>query len=213
MEYPDGAYKDPDILESLYHGENMTLQEVGDELGMAMTTIQKWMDKHDIPRREYGPLEQRFELYYEHGGKDECWEWKFDTDEWGHARIYDENADQHRYAHRVAYGFECGEIPDGKQINHACRNPKCVNPGHLYAGTQQENVNDEIEAGVWQDSRPFGEQIGTSKLTESDVRELKRRYRDSDVSQSELADEYDIGQSQVSRIVRGKWWKHVTPDE
>lgn len=211
MSYPDDAYKDPDVLEKLYHGEGMTLQEVGDELGMAFTTIQKWMDKHDIPRREYGPLEQRFKVYYEVDEETGCWEWQNRLDEWGHGRIAD--GDKQRYAHRVAYELEHGEIPDGKQINHACRNPSCVNPDHLYAGTQLENVHDEIDAGVWYDSRPKGEQVGTSKLTESEVAELKRRYRDEDISQLELGKQYGIGQTQVSRIVRGKWWKDVEPAE
>lgn len=213
MAYSDDAYKDPEVLEELYHGQQMTLAEVGDELGMAFTTIQKWMDKHDIPRRGTGPIEERFELYHEGGSEDECWEWKMVTDQWGHGGIYDENMDKHRYAHRVAYEMEYGEIPDGKQINHGCRNPKCVNPNHLYAGTQQENVDDEIEAGVWQESRPSGEQVGTSKLSESEVRELKRRYQETDATQSELAEDYGIGQTQVSRIVRGQWWADVEVDD
>jgi hypothetical protein len=212
MGYDEDAYKDPDVLRELYHDEKMTLEEVGDELGMAFTTIQKWMDIHDIPRREYGPLEQRFELYYDEGDEDECWEWQMNTDRWGHGTLTDDEGNS-RYAHRVAYIKKYGEIPDGKQINHACRNSKCVNPNHLYAGTQHENVDDEIDAGVWQESRPEGEQVRTSKLTRNEVAEIKRRYRDTDATQGELADEFDMGQTQISRIVREERWAHVDPDE
>ena len=45
------------------------------------------------------------------------------------------------------YAHFKGEIPKGKQINHTCHNPKCCNPEHLYAGTQQENVDDKYNAG------------------------------------------------------------------
>jgi len=212
MAYADDAYKDPDVLERLYHGENMTLQEVGNELGMAFTTIQKWMDKHDIPRREYGPLEQRFELYYEEkDGEDACWVWKMEKDEWGYGGI-DDNG-KFRKAHRVSYELHNGEIPDGALICHTCHNEACVNPEHLYAGTPQSNVDDAIERGTFMESRPKGEEVGTSKLTREEVADIKRRYKDTDVTQGELADEYDMGQTQISRIVRNERWAWVDPDE
>lgn len=211
MGYSEEAYKDPDVLRKLYHGEDMTLQEVGDKLGVAFTTVQKWMEKHDIPRREYGSLEQRFELYYEVDEESGCWEWKNSLDEWGHGRIY--IGHEARYAHRVAYELEHGEIPDGKQINHGCRNASCVNPDHLYAGTQQENVQDETDAGVWTDSRPRGSQVGTSSLTESDVAEIKALWEMGGHTQREIAERYETVQQNVSRIVNGLRWTHVDPAE
>ena len=45
-------------------------------------------------------------------------------------------------AHRVAYRQGGGEIPSGQQINHLCNRPYCVQPAHLYAGTQQDNADD-----------------------------------------------------------------------
>jgi len=208
MAYSEDAYKDPEVLRELYHGEQMTLAEVGDELGMAFTTIQKWMDKHDIPRREYGPLEQRFELYYEKGDSDDdCWEWQNVLDEWGYGQIFDEG--KQRRAHRVSYELHNGEIPDDAYICHTCHNESCVNPNHLYAGDPQSNVDDAIERGTFMETRPQGSQVGTSKLTEEEVREIKRRYENGDAIQRELAEEFDMGQTQISRIVRGERWAWV----
>lgn len=212
MAYADDAYKDPEVLTELYHKQNMTLEEVGSELGVAYTTVQKWMAKHDIPRREYGELEDRFPLYYEKNDETDCWEWKMTLDKWGYGGIRDDDGKTRR-AHRVSYKLHKGEIPDGAYICHTCHNECCVNPDHLYAGNAQSNVDDAIERGTFLETRPQGEQVGTSKLVESEVRELKRKYNSGDYTQSELADEYGIGQTQVSRIVRGEWWQHVTVEE
>lgn len=49
------------------------------------------------------------------------------------------------YAHRVSYILANGPIPTGLVICHKCNNPECVNPKHLYAGTQKDNVADQIK--------------------------------------------------------------------
>lgn len=56
-------------------------------------------------------------------------------------------------AHRAAYELLIGKIPAGMQVNHTCDNPACINPSHLWIGTQIENVIDCIKKGR---HRPFG---------------------------------------------------------
>ncbi|MCX6644531.1 MAG: HNH endonuclease signature motif containing protein, partial [Candidatus Bathyarchaeota archaeon] len=48
---------------------------------------------------------------------------------------------------RFAYKSFIGEIPNGLFILHKCDNPKCVNPEHLYAGTQKDNMQDRLKSG------------------------------------------------------------------
>ncbi len=50
-------------------------------------------------------------------------------------------------AHRISYELYKGPIPLGLNILHHCDVPCCVNPNHLYAGTQKENVHDMIRRG------------------------------------------------------------------
>jgi HNH endonuclease len=71
-----------------------------------------------------------------------CWNWLGAINPSGHAVIKIDGAN--RSAHRVSYAIYKGDIPENLMILHKCHNPKCVNPDHLYAGTAQNNSQDEI---------------------------------------------------------------------
>ena len=67
-----------------------------------------------------------------------CWEWKGALNSDGYGNF---NFDgQINGAHRFAYQAFRSTIPNGYEIDHLCRNPKCVNPSHLEVVTHRENV-------------------------------------------------------------------------
>lgn len=66
---------------------------------------------------------------------DACWRWLGPHTPAGYARYH-----KHGEAHRFIYELESGPIADGLQIDHLCRNRWCVNPAHMEAVTQKENV-------------------------------------------------------------------------
>jgi hypothetical protein len=81
----------------------------------------------------------RFWAKVARGAPGECWRWTGAKNSLGYGN-FGVGGGRVVCAHRVAYEFERGPIPDGKVLDHLCRVPSCVNPSHLEAVTQQTNV-------------------------------------------------------------------------
>jgi len=109
-------------------------------------------------------------------------------------------------AHKKAYILAKGPIPSGMVIRHTCHNQCCINPDHLVAGTQQQNINDKLAAG--REAR--GSDVGGSKLTDADV--LQIRSLSDTMSQRAIARRFNITQANVSRIIRRETWTHIKED-
>lgn len=108
-------------------------------------------------------------------------------------------------AHRLAWELVNGPIPNGLFVCHRCDNPACIRPDHLFLGTPTQNVRDMVKKA----RHSHGEASAKAKLTENDVREIRRRYQPRKVSLSQLADEYGVDTALVHRIVQNKIWTHV----
>lgn len=103
-----------------------------------------------------------------------------------------------RYAHRHAWEIANGPIPEGMAICHRCDNPSCVNPDHLFMGTQADNMRDMAAKR----RSTFGEANSQAKLKYSQVLEI----RASRVSRREVAALYGISTGHVGLIRSGKRW-------
>lgn len=147
-------------------------------------------------------FEQRVDRCTESG----CWEWtSYTSNGYGQLKLAPGDVVM---AHRLAYRIYIGPIPDDLQINHKCHNRSCVNPDHLYAGTQQENVDDAIERGPYIESIR-GESNNHAKLTADDVREIRKINAKTSVTHSELAEQFGVNSSTITRIVNRETRDHV----
>ena len=79
------------------------------------------------------------------GSYGNCWEWKGGVAGKGYGSFYLNG--RRIKAHRYAYQTLVGAIPEGLEIDHLCRNRKCVNPNHMEVVTRGEN----IRRGLWPD--------------------------------------------------------------
>lgn len=100
-------------------------------------------------------------------------------------------------AHKFAYERAHGPVPKGLLVMHLCDNSKCVNPAHLKAGTNAENIADS--------ARKLRQ---NSKLRPIDVRRIRARVAKGEVQQL-VANDYGLHQADVSNIVHRKYWRHV----
>ncbi len=110
-------------------------------------------------------------------------------------------------AHRASYKAFKGAIPVGMEICHSCDMPICVNPDHLFIGTHLENMRDRDRKGRRQ--APRGARIGTAKLSENKVREIKLILLSGIETQIEIADRFGVDQTTISLIKNGKLWSHI----
>lgn len=133
-----------------------------------------------------------------------CWLWTGPKGSGGYGAFTIRNVDQR--AHRASYVLFKGPIPKGLHVLHRCDTPACVNPAHLRVGTVKENMA-EREARKRRDVK--GEQIGTSKLTEADVIEIRK----STLGQKALAEKYGVAPSHIWVIRARKAWKHLADQE
>lgn len=90
---------------------------------------------------------------------------------------------------------------------HTCNNRKCINPEHIYEGTQLENMKDSLNAGTANCLNMVGEKCPWSKLTEEDVKYIRSHPWET---QRSLAKKYGVSATVVWRARRGLAWKNIS---
>jgi hypothetical protein len=130
---------------------------------------------------------------------DECWPWTAAVNEHGYGvfRLRD-GGRLNMKAHRMMWELCSGErLSSDVKLLHACDNPPCCNPAHLFKGTQLDNIADMVVKG----RVAHGAMKPNTKLTDADVDSMCRR-RALGETQSALATAFGVTQSRVSVITR-----------
>jgi hypothetical protein len=149
------------------------------------------------------PIEERFQEKFIPVTESGCWLWVgggWKNHGYGMFKIK-----QGRYlAHRVSWELYRGSIPDGINVCHICDVACCVNPSHLFLGTNAENMKDRDAKG--RGKKPplhFGESHPRAKLSLVQVAAI----RSSSDPTRKIATRFGISQSQACAIKNGSSWK------
>jgi transposase-like protein len=126
-----------------------------------------------------------------------CWEWQASVIG-GYGQIKFQGKSW--LVHRLSWRIHFGKIPKGLYVCHSCDNRRCWRPSHLMLGSHTANMIDKVQKGRHRAHEP--------KLTAAKVRAIRRRYRAGETL-AQLAEAYGVGQSYLSKIVRGKRWRYA----
>ena len=152
--------------------------------------------RHLVLKQISVPVEDRFWNKVNKGKPDQCWEWTAWKNNKGYGQIGE--GGKLKLAHRISWRLVYGAIPAGMKVLHRCDNPACVNPNHLFLGSQQDNISDMMAKS----RGARGKKRWNCKLTEKDVHSIRK----STLKQYKLAEIYNVCPSHISDIRNGKRW-------
>jgi len=153
-----------------------------------------------MKQTRYWSLEAKLAYYTDHGRVDECWRWRGARFRSGYGLLMLNGRNQS--AHRLAWESARGATPTGLQVLHRCDVRSCVNPEHLFLGTNAENVADKTAKGRARKAQWRGENSPLAKLTQAEadaIRAASGRQRD-------IAAAFGVRQRLVGNIKRGECW-------
>lgn len=135
---------------------------------------------------------------------DYCWLWTGYLKPNGYGQF---RGSKSMLAHRSSYFIFIGDIPENMNVLHMCDNPPCVNPAHLFLGTQKDNMRDMHSKNRNGVTSHHGENHPLSKLTLKIVKRIRDVRKKFGYSYNKIAKDYGVNPSTIRRIIIGEYWK------
>lgn len=152
-----------------------------------------------------GTLVERFWSKIAWGASD-CWYWWAARDAGGYG-IMSRNG--LKRAHRVSWELHRGPIPTGMKVLHHCDVRNCVNPDHLFLGTQADNVADMVAKGRAKGAPHHGAKNPMAVFSEAQVRAIRTDFDSGRATMRELAKQHGVAVMTIFRIVRRQTWTQL----
>ena len=130
-----------------------------------------------------------------------CMEWQGGANKEGYAACAAYGLFSSQLLHREVFALVKKERPP--VVMHACDNPLCINPKHLFAGTPESNLLDKL----LKQRQAKGEHNGRAKLTEGDVKEIRLMRKVYLCSYKQIENRFDISRTTVWRVLSETNWR------
>jgi hypothetical protein len=152
------------------------------------------------------PIQQRFEQKVALVPFSDCHYWTGASSKFGYGKLSN-GKNSWVFAHRFAYEQKHGEIPEDKFVLHHCDNPACVNAEHLYIGSKKDNAIDRENRNRGNHASGVGH--GRSKLSTSQVRDIRDEFDTGKYSFRQLGRIYGVDGKSIADIVNRLNWQYV----
>lgn len=123
-----------------------------------------------------------------------CWLWIGYKMKSGHGQF--QTLEKVDYAYRYSWLLHYGDIPKGMYVCHKCDNGSCVNPEHLFLGTQKDNVHDMQRKN----------RSAKYKLSFEIAEEIRKKYIPRKYTLKMLSNEYNVSMMNITRILNNVIW-------
>lgn len=138
----------------------------------------------------------------------ECWIWKGSFKENGYPQLgvgsITNGTRTMRMAHRLSWLIHFGEVPAGKFVLHHCDTPACVNPNHLYLGTNTDNMGDAAR----RDRIAHGVRHTYAKLNPEKVRRVRAMFK-AGTNCNQIAEKMGVTSATIQQVIEGQTWRRV----
>jgi hypothetical protein len=143
------------------------------------------------------------------GETDACIDWPHKKDKDGYGWC---TKDGEKRAHRVAFSLENGrKLKADEKVLHRCDRPCCINPKHLWVGTQRDNMLDMRAKGRESQVMPpstAGDLHGKALISSADVLRIRALWAQN-VSQTQIAAMLGVARTTIGDVVRRVTWNHI----
>ena len=145
---------------------------------------------------------ERFWSKVNKGG--DCWLWIASKTTSGYGKFVIRG--KYIAAHRYAYTAMNGPVPDGMCVCHKCDNRACVNPAHLWLGSNDDNMADMAD----KQRSPHGSQHMRSRLTPKAINDIRELHAAGGYTHRELARMFGVSRSTATKAINGTTWIHYS---
>lgn len=197
------------------YASGLSCEEIGAIVGCCAETARKVLITNGINRRPKTykkpiPIPRWNEYFSSRIKRDgDCILWTGDRDKGGYGRVTVAFTQGIHFAHRLSWFLANGSFDLKCRILHRCDVRACVNPKHLWVGTQIDNIKDMCAKGRQRGVSRRGMEHPTSKLTDAEVKKMRAARAKLNVPYYKIAKLFNVSTMTAYRAVTSKAWSHI----